>query len=72
MIDFAISSNAKVVIVTIGSHRFKHDSELEILQKNADLLIEIIPALLNLSPDAVFLIVSDPGKCEQIRRKKIC
>lgn len=60
-LDFCISSNSKVVIIAAGARPKKGESRLCLVQKNTEILKNIIPSLAQYSPDAVFIIVTNPG-----------
>ncbi|KAK0083066.1 hypothetical protein PV325_009428 [Microctonus aethiopoides] len=58
--DFCISSNSKVVIVTVGARQRKGETRLDLVRRNSEIVKNIIPPLVEYSPNAVFLIVSNP------------
>ncbi|XP_048515553.1 L-lactate dehydrogenase C chain-like [Athalia rosae] len=58
--DFCASSNSKVVVVTAGARQLKDESRLDLLQRNVDIFKNIIPPLVQYSPEAVFVIVTNP------------
>ncbi|XP_029052082.2 L-lactate dehydrogenase-like [Osmia bicornis bicornis] len=58
--DFCISSNSKVVILAAGVRQVKGESRLDLVKRNTEILKNIIPTLVGYSPNAVFLIVSNP------------
>lgn len=58
--DFCISSNSKVVILCAGVRPSKDETRLDLSQRNAEILKNIVPTLVGYSPNAVFLIVSNP------------
>ncbi|XP_051161924.1 L-lactate dehydrogenase-like [Leptopilina boulardi] len=58
--DFCVTSNSKVVIITAGARQKKSESRLDLVQKNVDILKNIIPPLVQYSPNAVFLVVTNP------------
>ena len=47
-------------IVTAGVRQRTGETRLDLLQRNADVLKEIIPKLVKYSPDTILLIVSNP------------
>lgn len=49
-----------LVIVTAGAKRKPGDSRLDLVQRNADVFNELIPTLAKQSPQAIFVIVSNP------------
>lgn len=60
-VDFCVTSNSKVVVIAAGVRQVKGETRLELVKRNAEILKNIIPPLVNYSPNAVFLIVSNPG-----------
>nr|XP_012146196.1 PREDICTED: L-lactate dehydrogenase-like isoform X2 [Megachile rotundata] len=58
--DFCISSNSKVVILAAGVRQVKGETRLDLVKRNTEILKNIVPPLVNYSPNAVFLIVSNP------------
>ncbi|XP_074101264.1 L-lactate dehydrogenase A chain [Cotesia typhae] len=59
-IDFCVSSNSKVVIITAGARQIKGETRLELVQKNVNIIKNIVPPLVQYSPNAVFLVVTNP------------
>ncbi|KAK0180550.1 hypothetical protein PV327_002918 [Microctonus hyperodae] len=60
-IDFCISSNSKVVIIASGARQKQGETRLDLVRRNSEIVKNIIPPLVEYSPNAVFLIVSNPG-----------
>ncbi|XP_034952487.1 L-lactate dehydrogenase A-like 6A [Chelonus insularis] len=58
--DFCISRNSKVVIVAAGARQKKDESRLDLVHKNVEIIKNIIPPLIENSPNATFVIVSNP------------
>ncbi|XP_043500873.1 L-lactate dehydrogenase-like [Polistes fuscatus] len=58
--DFCITSNSKVVIVCAGVRQEKGESRLDLTKRNTDIIKTIIPSLLSFSPNAVFVVASNP------------
>lgn len=72
--DFCITSNSKVIILAAGARQMKGESRLDLVQRNSEILKSIIPTLVGYSPNAVILVVSNPGwieKKEKIRWKML-
>lgn len=59
--DFCVTSNSKVVIVTTGARQVKNETRLDLVQKNADIIKNIMVPLVEYSPKAVFIMVTNPG-----------
>ncbi|CAK1588091.1 unnamed protein product [Parnassius mnemosyne] len=58
--DYAISADSKICVVTAGVRQREGESRLDLVQRNTDILKIIIPKLVKYSPDAVFIIASNP------------
>ncbi|EFN62195.1 L-lactate dehydrogenase [Camponotus floridanus] len=58
--DFCVTSNSKVVALCAGVRPIKGESRLDLVQRNTEILKNIIPSLVNYSPNAVFVIISNP------------
>lgn len=64
--DFCITSNSKVIVLAAGARQMKGESRLDLVQRNSEILKSIIPTLVGYSPNAVILVVSNPG----LKRKR--
>lgn len=53
-----------MVIICAGVRQQKNETRLDLTKRNADILKTIIPPLLSFSPNAVFIIASNPGYYE--------
>ncbi|XP_011697927.1 PREDICTED: L-lactate dehydrogenase-like [Wasmannia auropunctata] len=58
--DFCVTSNSKVVAICAGVRAVKGETRLDLVKRNAEILKIIIPPLVNYSPNAVFVIISNP------------
>jgi len=58
--DLAVSSGSRLVIVTAGARQKEGETRLDLVQRNTDIFKGLIPKLVQHSPDAIFLIVSNP------------
>jgi L-lactate dehydrogenase len=58
--DYADLAGTRLVIVGAGVNQKPGESRLSLLQRNADVFREVIPAVLAHAPDAVLLIVTNP------------
>ncbi|CAG5040196.1 unnamed protein product [Parnassius apollo] len=58
--DYSISAGSKICVVTAGVRQREGESRLDLVQRNTDILKIIIPQLVKYSPDAVFIIASNP------------
>ncbi|CAL1680716.1 unnamed protein product [Lasius platythorax] len=58
--DFCVTSNSKVIVICAGVRPIKGESRLNLVQRNTEILKNIIPLLVNYSPNAVFVVISNP------------
>lgn len=61
LVDFCVTSNSRVIIIAAGARQNKDESRLDLVQRNTDILKTILPPLVDLSPNAVFILVTNPG-----------
>lgn len=53
-------AGSHLVIITAGAKRKPGETRLDLMQRNAEIFKDMIPKLVKVCPDAVFLIVSNP------------
>ncbi|XP_041986809.1 L-lactate dehydrogenase isoform X3 [Aricia agestis] len=58
--DYAISAGSKICVVTAGVRQREGESRLDLVQRNTDVLKQVIPKLVKYSPDTILLIASNP------------
>lgn len=58
--DFAVSAGSRLIVITAGVRQKEGESRLNLVQRNCDILKGIIPKLVELSPDCILLVVSNP------------
>lgn len=58
--DPKVTAHSKIIVITAGARQRPGESRLSLVQRNTDIFKGIIPKLVEYSPDAVFLIVSNP------------
>lgn len=58
--DYADIAGSTVVVVTAGAAQNPGESRLDLAQKNCAIIDDIIPKIVQASPDSVILIVSNP------------
>ncbi|XP_026760176.1 L-lactate dehydrogenase isoform X1 [Galleria mellonella] len=58
--DYSITTGSKICVVTAGVRQREGESRLNLVQRNTDVLKIIIPQLVKYSPDAIFIIASNP------------
>merc|ERR1719369_42437 len=56
----SVTAGSKVIIVTAGARQNEGESRLSLVQRNVNIYKSIITPLVQHSPDAIFLIVSNP------------
>jgi len=52
--------DADLIIVTAGARQKEGETRLDLVEKNKAIFADLIPELVDASPDAIFLIVSNP------------
>ncbi|KAJ4840798.1 hypothetical protein Tsubulata_037175 [Turnera subulata] len=58
--DYKVTAGSDLCIVTAGARQINGESRLNLLQRNVALFRQIIPPLVEHSPDTLLLIVSNP------------
>jgi len=58
--DYEVTAGSKLIIVTAGARQQPGESRLNLVQRNVNIFKSIIPKLCQYSPDAMFLVVSNP------------
>jgi L-lactate dehydrogenase len=58
--DYADLAGAQVVVIAAGVAQKPGETRLQLLQRNATVLAQVVPAILDHAPDAVLLVVSNP------------
>jgi L-lactate dehydrogenase len=58
--DYADIAGARVVVIAGGVAQRPGETRLELLQRNAEVFRQIVPAVLRAAPDAVLLVVTNP------------
>ena len=58
--DYADLAGARVVVIAGGVAQKTGETRLQLLQRNADVFRQIVPAVLGSAPDAVLLVVTNP------------
>jgi L-lactate dehydrogenase len=58
--DLAVSAGSRLIIVTAGVRQKEGESRLSLVQRNVDIMKNVIPKLVEYSPDTTLLIVSNP------------
>lgn len=58
--DLAVSAGSRLTIITAGVRQKEGESRLDLVQRNTDILKNLVPKLVEYSPDTTLLIVSNP------------
>lgn len=58
--DMSLTKDSKVCVVTAGVRQQEGESRLSLVQRNADVMKQIIPDLVKYSPDTILVMVSNP------------
>lgn len=58
--DLEVVRNADVVVVTAGAKQGPGQTRLELASVNVDILRDLMPKLVHLAPEAIFLLVTNP------------
>ena len=53
-----------MVIITAGARQQVGESRLSLVQRNVNIFKSIIPQVVKYSPDAVIIVISNPGVVE--------
>lgn len=58
--DYPDLAGARVVVIAAGVAQKPGETRLQLLQRNASVLSQVVPSILKHAPDAVLLVVSNP------------
>jgi L-lactate dehydrogenase len=58
--DLAVTAGSKIIVITAGARQRPGESRLSLVQRNTEIFKSLIPDLVKNSPDAIFLVVSNP------------
>lgn len=61
-LDYSVSANSKLVIITAGARMVSGESRLALLQRNVTIMKAIVPGVIQNSPDCKIMIVTNPGE----------
>lgn len=62
VVDYAVTANSKIVVVTAGVRQQEGESRLNLVQRNVNVFKFIVPQIVKYSPNCTILVVSNPGK----------
>ena len=58
--NLSITAGSRMIIITAGARQKEGESRLDLVQRNTDVLKNMIPKLVQYSPDTIIMIVSNP------------
>ncbi|XP_011495351.1 PREDICTED: L-lactate dehydrogenase [Ceratosolen solmsi marchali] len=58
--DYGASANSSICVITAGVRQREGETRLDLVQRNTDVLKQIIPQLVMYSPNTILIIVSNP------------
>lgn len=58
--DLSVTKESKIIVISAGARQRPGESRLSLVQRNTDIFKTIIPKLVEYSPNAIFLVVSNP------------
>ena len=64
--DIAVTSGSDIVVITAGAKQNPGQSRLELVRDNARILKAMIPKLVEASPDAIYILVTNPMVAQRI------
>ncbi|NXP36646.1 LDHB dehydrogenase, partial [Leiothrix lutea] len=59
-VDYSVTANSKIVVVTAGVRQQEGESRLNLVQRNVNVFKFIIPQVVKYSPNCIILVVSNP------------
>lgn len=60
--DYSVTAHSKLVVITAGARQQEGESRLNLVQRNVNIFKFIIPNIVKYSPNAILLVVSNPGE----------
>lgn len=58
--EMSAAEGSDVIVITAGVRQKEGEGRLSIIERNVDIFKTIIPPLVKSSPNAIFMIVSNP------------
>jgi len=58
--DLKVTANSKIIVISAGVRQRPGESRLSLVQRNTEIYKQMIPKLVEYSPNAIFLVVSNP------------
>lgn len=68
--DYKLTASSKIIVVTAGVSQKPGDTRLNLLSKNLAIMKTMIPMLAENSPEAILLIVTNPGTADLSSREQ--
>ena len=66
--DVAVCADADLVVVTAGAKQDPGQTRLALAEANVALIRRVLPPLLDVAPDAIVLLVTNPVDVDHVRR----
>ena len=58
--DLKVTAGSKIIVISAGARQRPGESRLSLVQRNTEIFKSMIPKLVEYSPDAILLVVSNP------------
>jgi L-lactate dehydrogenase len=58
--DLAVTAGSKLIVITAGVRQKEGESRLNLVQRNVEVFKGLVPKLVQYSPDALFMVISNP------------
>jgi len=58
--DVGVCADADIVVITAGAKQKQGQTRMDLASANADICRKLVPQILHVAPDAVFLLVTNP------------
>uniref|UniRef100_A0A0A9WYS0 L-lactate dehydrogenase n=2 Tax=Lygus hesperus TaxID=30085 RepID=A0A0A9WYS0_LYGHE len=58
--DYAVTKDSKICIITAGARQKEGETRLQLIEKNVQILKQVVPELLKYSPNAILMLVTNP------------
>jgi len=58
--DLKVTANSKIIVISAGARQRPGETRLSLVQRNTEIFKSMIPKLVEYSPNAIFLVVSNP------------
>src|SRR3569832_1480461 len=69
--DYSITADSRVCVITAGARQREGESRLDLVQRNVGIFKTIVHNLVKYSPDAILIVVSNPGSTHIIDYERV-